>query len=269
MLGVSRSGYYGWLTRSPSPRQLADEALAAVILDIHRQFACYGSPRVHQELRARNHHVGVNRVARLMRERGIRARRGPVKSRPRSAPPRRRPEVGDLIRRDFQAIAPNRLWCVDITQIRTREGWLCVAAVLDAYSRKIISWSVADRQHLELALEALDGALAARRPPPGLIVHSDRGFQFTSWEWLDRLRSRGHQPSIGETASALDNALIEAWFSSMKNEAFHPYPVPAARHQARQTLFQHINFHNNHRRHSALAYTNPTHYEAITTRVSA
>ena len=114
---------------------------------------------------------------------------------------------------------------------------------------------------LETAIEALDAAIKARRSPPGLIVHSDRGYQFTSWEWLGRLRRAGLRPSIGQVGSALDNALMESWFSSLKNEALHPYPQPVTRLQARQVLFRHIDFHNRRRLHSALDYLPPATYE--------
>lgn len=240
----------------------------AAIEAVHAEFASYGSPRVHRELLAREHRVGRHRVARLMRTHGIRACRGPVKSRPRSAPPARRPEVVDLVKRQFRADGPNRLWCTDLTQIRTGEGWLYAAVVIDVYSRLVVSWSVSDQVRVGTALEALDAAVRGRRPPSGLIVHSDRGYQFTSWEWLGLLRRHGLRPSIGQVGSALDNALIEAWFSSFKNEAVHPFPQAASRAAARQNLFRYIDFHNRRRLHSALGYLAPIDYETSTINVS-
>lgn len=268
MLGVSKSGYYDWLRRSTSPsrgRRQENLELVAEIEAIHREFAAYGSPRVHQELRVRKRCVSVNRVARLMRVNNIRARRGRVKSRPRSAPAARRPEVGDLVRRRFHAEQPNRLWVTDLTQIRTREGWLYAVVVLDVYSRRVLSWAVSNNDRLELATEALDTAIRSRRPERGVIVHSDRGHQFTSWAWLGRLERAGLRPSIGRVGSALDNALMESWFSSFKNEALHPYGPPATRDKARRILFNHIDFHNRRRLHSAIGYTTPTAFEARTT----
>lgn len=269
---MSKSGYYDWKKRvegPPTARQLEERNLVAEIEAVHAEFASYGSPRVHRELRARQHCVGRHRVARLMHVNGIRARRGKTKSRPRAAPVARRPEVGDLVRRRFHADAVNTLWCTDATQIRTREGRLYAVVILDVYSRRIVSWAVSSHERLETAIEALDSAIAARRPRPGLIMHSDRGYQFTSWDWLGRLDKAGLRPSIGHVGSALDNALMESWFSSFKNEAIHPYPLPATRADARQTLFRHIDFHNRRRRHSALGYIAPVTFEQTTNNPSA
>jgi putative transposase len=270
VLGVSRSGFYDWRKRGEqlSRREVANGVLLEAINHVHRQFPAYGSPRVHQELRRREHSAGRHRVARLMRHNGMRARRGKVKSRPRAAPPRRRVEVVDLVKRNFTAEAPNRLWCVDVTQIRTREGWLYAAVLIDAYSRRVVGWSATDRDANDLPLKALQVATTSRRPGNGLIVHSDRGYQFTSGEWLDTLRRAGYQPSIGRVGTALDNALIESWFSSFKCEAIHPFGVPATRAMAQAALVRHIDFHNRERLHSYLGYTTPTGYETIQHKVS-
>lgn len=196
-----------------------------------------------------------------MQANGLAAQRGRRRSRPRAAPPKRRPEVADLVRRDFVPDAPNKLWCIDITQIRTQQGWLFAAVMIDAFSRKIVSWATEDRHTNELPLEALNVALAARRPPAGGIVHSDRGYQFTSWAWLGAVRAAGLHPSMGKVGSALDNAMIESWFSSFKNEAIHPHPVLATRADARRALTRHIDFHNRRRLHSALGYNTPADHE--------
>ena len=141
VLGVSRSGYYAWVARLavPSARARNDQVLLAEIRDIHARFAYYGSPRVHRELLARDHHVGRHRVARLMRMHGIRAARCKIKSRARAAPPARRPEVGDLVKRRFQADVPDRVWFTDVTQIRTGQGRVWAAVILDAFNREVVS----------------------------------------------------------------------------------------------------------------------------------
>ena len=146
VLGVSRSGYYGWRDRvdgEPVGRAAADREALAQIRAVHDAYGYYGSPRVHQELLARGCRIGRHRVARLMRCNGIRARRGRLKSRPRSAPPARRPEIGDLVQRDFHADVPNALWFTDLTMIRTGQGWLYAAVVLDAFSRQVVGYTVA------------------------------------------------------------------------------------------------------------------------------
>lgn len=266
VLGVSRSGFYAWRQTlgTESPRQEANRLLLEEIQAIHDEFPAYGSPRVCAVLRSRGHPVGVNRVARIMSKHGIRACRGRQKERPRSAPPRRRPEIPDLVQRRFKADAANQLWCVDTTQIRTRQGWLYAVVIIDVYSRRIIAWTTSNHRTANLALHALDQAVRSRRPPPGGIVHTDRGYQFTAWEWTTAVEAAGLRPSIGRVGAAHDNALIESWFSSFKNEAVYPYPMARTQEQARRTLFEHIHFHNQRRLHSALDYTNPTKYEQST-----
>jgi putative transposase len=270
VLGVSRSGYYAWRARlagPPSRRAAQDLAVLDQIRQVHARFACYGSPRIHRELRARQVQVGRHRVARLMRQHAIRARLGRTK-RARSVPPHRRPEIGDRVQRHFTSPAPDRLWCTDITMIRTHQGWLHAAVILDAFSRKIISWSVNDREDPQTALRALQEAIAIRRPRPGCVLHSDRGYQFTSWQWLHTATDAGLLPSIGERKSALDNAMIESWFATLKNETIYPAGDIATTSTARRLLFDHIIFHNTRRLHSALGYRTPNTYERINPNLS-
>ena len=198
-----------------------------------------------------------------MREQQLRARRGRVKSRPRSAPPSRAPQVKDLVQRRFRADAVDQLWCTDVTQIATGEGWLYAAVVIDVFSRRIISWAVSHNPAAEMSLTALKQAITQRRPPRGTVVHSDRGGHYTSGNWLATLHHAGLRASIGERRSAYDNALMESWFGSMKNEAIYPNPRPTTRAAARMQLFLHIQFHNNDRRHSALNYLSPVDYETL------
>jgi len=263
VLGVSRSGYYDWCRRQnqrPSARVMQDELLLAEIRQINLRFRYYGYPRIHQELLARGHHVGRHRVARLMRAHGIRACRGRILLRPRSAPPSRRPEVVDQVRRDFHADVSDALWFTDITQIRTGQGWLYAAVILDAFNRQVISWAVDDLDTPRTAMRAFQEAVQTRRPPRGCIIHSDRGYQFTAKDWLDFALDHGISVSIGERKDPHDNAVIESWFASFKTEELYPHGQPATRAEARARLFHYIWDYNHHRRHSTLGYVAPIIY---------
>ncbi|MFE0028837.1 IS3 family transposase, partial [Amycolatopsis sp. NPDC059021] len=247
ILDVSRSGFYDWrrrLTGPPSPRAAQDRVLLDQITALHTQLGSYGSPRIHRELIRANVQVGRHRVARLMRENGIVATRGKRKARPRAAPPVRRPEVKDLVHRIFDRPRPNMLWFTDLTMIKTGQGYLRAAVIMDAHSRRVISWATADHETPNTAYTALRDAIALRKPPPQCIVHSDRGYQFTSETWLTIIKDADMMPSIGQQHSALDNAAMESWFGSFKNEALHPYPQPKTCQEARQILLNYINFYN-------------------------
>lgn len=263
VLEVSRSGYYGWSHRQsaePSPRAAQAAVLLRAIKDIHHKFAYYGSPRVHAELLARHHHVGRHRAARLMREAGISAQRGKVKYKPRAAPVSRRPDLVDLVRRDFHADVPNAVWFTDITQIRTGEGWLFAAVILDAFNREVISWSTASHDNPRTVMRAFTEAIEIRRPPRGCLIHSDRGYVFTSHDWSATAQLHGLKVSIGERKSCYDNAAMESWFASFKNEEIYPKGQPFTRTEAGTRLFRYIWSYNNERLHSTLGYQPPTHY---------
>ncbi len=232
---------------------------------IHGRFSYYGAPRIHRTLRDKGIAVGRHRVARLMREHAIRARRGPIKARRRAAPPSRRPEVIDRVRRRFRASAPDRLWFTDLTVIRTSEGFLRAAVVLDAHSRQVISWSTDAYETPKTAIRALSEAIAIRRPEPGCIIHSDRGYQFTSHNWHDLAARHGLVVSLGEKKNALDNATMESWFASLKNEDIYPGGIIKSRAEARSRLFDYIWDYNNHRLHSALGYRTPAAYAKLVT----
>lgn len=264
VLRVSRSGYYDWCKRLVEPTRHAaqDLVLLEEIRSIHAAFSYYGSPRVHRELLARSHQVGRHRVARLMKLNGIAAARCKIKSRPRAAPTSRRPEITDLVKRDFHADVPDALWFTDGTQIRTGEGWLWAVVVLDAFSREVVSWATATQETPKTALTALREAIRTRRPPPGCIIHSDRGYQFTARDWLDLAAGNGMNVSMGERKSCYDNATMESWFASFKNEEIYPKGNPFTRAEARNRLFQYVWDYNTQRLHSALGYVAPRVYAA-------
>jgi putative transposase len=267
-MGVSTSGYYGWVKRLREPpcgRAAADLALLEQIRLIHGRFGYYGAPRIHRAMRAKGIRVGRHRVARLMRCHGIRARRGPIKTRPRAAPPVRRPEVVDRVRRRFRAASPDRLWFTDLTVIRTSEGFLRAAVVLDAHTRQVISWATDNHETPKTALRALTEAIAIRRPAPGCVIHSDRGYQFTAHDWHELADRNGLVVSLGERGSALDNAPMESWFASLKNEDIYPSGPITTRAEARSRLFDYIWDYNHHRLHSALDYRSPLDYATLNT----
>ncbi len=262
-LRVSRSGYYGWLARTTNPpvgRAAENSVLLAEIRQVHEEFGYYGSPRVHAQLRRQNRLVGRRRVARLMRANGIRARRGKIKTRQRSVPFKRRPDITDKVCQNFHAAKANTVWFTDITQIRTSEGWLYAAVVLDAFNREVVSWATAGHDTPNTAMQAFTDAIGIRKPPAGCIIHSDRGYQFTSHAWTDLATRYGLQVSMGQRRTCYDNAAMESWFASLKTEAIHPYGQPATRKQAKAQLFQYIWEYNTRRLHSTLHYNQPTNY---------
>jgi Transposase and inactivated derivatives len=264
VLKVSSSGYYEWLTRPPSARQVADEALAATIRQVyHDSRGTYGAPRVLAELRlGLGVHVGKKRVARLMRLDGLtgvshrRKRRG---WKPDTA------THDDLVKRRFSADWPDRLWFCDITQHRARDGWVYCAAVIDAYSRRIVGWSISDRITAEIVVDALEMARWQRRPQPGTIVHADRGAQYTSWIFGHRLRQAGLLGSMGRVASSVDNALIESFWSTMQRELLDR-AVWNSKTELASAIFEWIEgFYNPRRRHTALGNLSPADFEALHT----
>jgi putative transposase len=265
VLEVSRSGYHAWARREPSSRALEDERLTGRIREIHRENRkVYGSPRIHAELRmADGVRVGRKRVERLMRQAGIsgmvRRRRGRTTI---SVPGVRVCE--DLVDRAFLASAPNRLWVADITYLRTWEGWLYLVAVQDVFSRRIVGWSMADHMRTELVTDALQMALAHRRPDPGLIWHSDQGSQFVSLAFGQQARAAGIAQSIGSRGDCYDNAVAESFFATLKKELVHGRSWPS-KADLRSEVFEYIEvFYNRRRRHSTLGFLSPAQFETIT-----
>ncbi len=261
VLGVSPSGYWAWSKRSPSERARSDAALTAEIGRIHlRSRGTYGVPRVHAELRYDGTRCSRKRVARLMRLAGLEGvhRRRPVHTtvRDRDAAP-----APDLVNRTFATSAPDRLWVADITYVPTWAGFLYVAVVIDAFSRLVVGWSMAGHLRTELILDALDMAIARRRPAEGLVHHSDRGTQYTSLAFGRRTREAGISLSMGSVGDAYDNAMAESFFASLETELLDRTSF-RTRADARLAVFDYIEaFYNPHRRHSALAYLSPAEFE--------
>ena len=260
-LEVSRSGYYAWLRRGPSPRELADAKLVPVIRACHvRSRGTYGSPRLHQDLRALDYRVSRKRVARLMRREGISAR--PARRyRATTESKHQLPVAPNVVARHFHATGPNRVWVTDMTYVWTWEGWLFLAAIVDVFSRRIVGWAVADHLRTELALEALGMALGVRRPDEGLVHHSDRGCQYASDTYRAELEARGIVCSMSRVGDCWDNAVAESFFATLKIELIHRRPWPT-KHEARLAIHDYIGgFYNPHRRHSSLGYLSPMDFE--------
>lgn len=265
LLGVSRSGHHAWKRRGKSKRQRENERLLVMIREAYqRGRGSYGSPRVTAQLRAQSIRCGKNRVARLMRENGIRARR--KRTRKLTTHSRHRlPVAPNLLNQEFTASAPNRIWTSDITYIRTQEGWLYLAAVLDTYSRQIVGWSMGNQPTDDLVIHALHQALSNRRPRPGLVFHSDRGSQYASLRVHSILSAHGCIRSMSGTGNCYDNAITEAFLSSLKTECVH-FETYYTRNQARRSLFDYIEiFYNRVRRHSGLGYRSPAEFETLNT----
>ena len=260
VLGVSPAGYYAWRSRPPSTRAQADAVLRERVQAIHAaSHATYGAPRVHAELAAEGVAVGRKRVARLMRAArltGVSRRKGPATT---QRAERMRP-APDLVERCFTAAAPNQLWVADITCVPTAAGFLYLAVVVDVFSRRVVGWSMATDLRTRLVLEALDMALAQRKPH-GVIHHSDQGCQYTSIGFGNRCREAGVRPSMGSVGDAYDNALCESFFATLECELLARRRF-GSQAEARMALFSFIEgWYNPRRRHSGLGYLSPIEFE--------
>jgi putative transposase len=265
LLGVSASGFYTWASRPPSDRELSDAWLIERIKQIHvdnRQV--YGSRRVTAELRlGEGVVVSRKRVQRLMREAGLSG----LVARKRGRTTIRVPGVrvaDDLVERRFRPGAPDVLWVADITYLRTWEGWLYLAAIQDAYSRRIVGWSMADHMRSELVVDALQMALHRRRPGPGLVHHSDQGSQFVSLAFGQKARDAGIAVSMGSKGCAYDNAVAESFFATLKQELVHRRSWPTRRELISEVFEFVEGFYNTTRRHSTLGYLSPAQFETMT-----
>jgi putative transposase len=261
VLKVSASGYYAWRSRPASARATANADLTRRIRTVHvGSHGTYGAPRVHAELKADGLQVGRKRIARLMRTAGIAG-----VSRRRSAPVTTRQATGhhpasDLVRRKFVAERSNELWVADITFLPTLAGFLYLAVVLDAWSRRVVGWAFSTDLKTRVVLDALDMALETRKPD-NVIHHSDRGSQYTSVAFGNRCKEAGVRPSTGSVGDAYDNAMGESFFATLECELIDRRRF-RSRSEARMAVFQFIEgFYNPSRRHSALGYLSPIEYE--------
>jgi putative transposase len=269
-LGVSRSGYHSFLKRPESDRRIQDAELRARIAHIHQaSFGIYGAPRIHAELAdVYGISIGRKRVARLMRELGIEgvSRRGKRKVPKRTS---EMPAAPDLVRRNFGAERPDELWVADITYIPTWEGWLFLAAIIDACTRRCCGWSMRTDLTADLVVDALGMAVTLRRPEPGLIHHSDRGSQYGSLSFGKTLRESGIMASMGSKGDAYDNAAAESFMATLKTELIYRNRFKT-KDEARLAVFRYIEgFYNPIRRHSSLGQKSPQEYERILEETAA
>lgn len=262
VLGVSVSGYYAWKRRPRSARQSDDMVMLAHIrAEFWTSNETYGSPRLHAELKEQGLSIGRHRVARLMSQNGLQARQKTRFKRTTDSD-HGGPVAANVLDRDFTATAPDQKWGVDISYVWTAEGWLYLAIVLDLYSRRIVGWEIGDRMKRGLAMGALRRAIALRRPPRGLIHHSDRGSQYCSDDYRRLLRDHGFVASMSGRGNCYDNAMVETVFKTIKSELVWRTAF-TTRRQAANAIGQYIEgFYNPRRRHSSLGYISPTAFEA-------
>ena len=262
LLVVSRSGYYAWQKRQPSAREMADTQL---LLEIKKIFTAsgqtYGSPRIHIELRAEGIRCGRKRVERLMRESGLKVPQKRKKRVVTTDSEHNFPVAPNLLDRDFTAEKPNEKWVTDISYIRTDAGWLYLAVVMDLFSRSIVGWAMRPDLSQALVLSALQMALANRQPTAGLLHHSDRGSQYCAHAYRQLQREHNMVTSMSRKGNCYDNAAMESFFATLKNELVDRRHY-LSRAEARRDIFSYIEgFYNRRRRHSTLGYVSPIAFE--------
>ena len=264
LLEVSRSAFYARTSNPPCARAVTDAEILGEIRAIHAESqGTYGSPRIHQELRHREITCSRRRVARLMRGAGLEGR-CTRRFRKTTTPDPAAELARDLVAREFTPSGEiNRRYVGDITNIATWQGWAYLATVIDLASRRVVGWALADHMRTELVEEALTSAFINRRPPVGVIFHTDRGSQYTSRNFADLARANGVQLSVGRTGECWDNAVAESFFATIKRELIEtrPWPTRAGLHRA---IFDYIEgWFNTRRLHSSLGYLSPATYEAL------
>ncbi len=261
-LQVSPAGFYAWHERPESLRTKANKRLLTLVTVTHTQSRqTYGSPRIHAALRAEGVEAGRHRIARLMRSHGIQAKtRRKFKATTQSD--HNLPVAENILNREFVVNTPNKAWVGDISYVWTQEGWLYLAVLLDLFSRKVVGWALSDRIDRKLVLQALDQAIAAREPSPGLLVHSDRGSQYASHDYQKRLRDNDLICSMSRKAECWDNSVAESFFGTIKQELIY-HRTYTTREEATKEIFEYIEvFYNRQRRHSTLGYMSPMTFEA-------
>ena len=263
LLKVSRSGFYAWLTRPESQRSRENRSLETKIRVFHAaSHGIYGSPKIHQDLIDDGVRCGKNRVARIMREAGIRSRRK-KKFKATTNSRHNLPVAANLLDQDFTAKTPDSVWVGDITYVPTQEGWLYLAVLIDLYNRKVVGWSSSSRMTRQLAIDALQMALDRQSPKKGLVHHTDRGSQYASGDYQKALSDRRIVCSMSRKGNCYDNAVAESFFGLLKTEWVNHCRY-RTRSEANRSLFYYIEiFYNRKRRHSALGYKTPHEYKNL------
>jgi putative transposase len=265
ILGVSPSGYYRWLGHKPGQRQQEDAALSEKIALAHQKSRrTYGAPRIVADLRAEGTRTSKRRCTRLMKAQGLRGKKANAR-RPRTTDSRHgRPVAGNLIAERPAPTGPNQAWRTDITYLRTAEGWLFLAAILDVWSRRVIGWACGPTLHTELVMAALNHAILSRDPPKGVLHHSDRGSQYVDKDYVDRLDAAGLIRSMSRSGFCFDNAAMESFWATLKSDTGSEDLLPANRREAELAVFDYIEtFYNPTRRHSSLGYLSPVAFEKL------
>jgi len=264
VLKVSRSGYYQWIKYPKTTRKIEDRDLKQEIIVIyHNSRKTYGSPRIHQKLLREGYHLSKKRVERLMKEAGIHAV-AKKKYRATTDSKHSLPVAANHLNRNFSVNKLNQFWMADITYIYTQEGWLYLSTIMDLFSRKIVGWSMKNRITPDLVIEALNMAIKQRKPSWGLLLHSDRGSQYTSYFYQVLLGKRGILCSMSRKGNCWDNAVMESFYRTLKVELIYPKKYET-RIEAKRDIFEYIEiFYNRERLHSFLGYNSPEEYEKMT-----
>ena len=258
---VSRSGYYRFLKKAHNKQVDKDFELLSQVRHIHQKYrGTYGSRRMSEELRGTGYDVGRSRAGSLMKKAGLKVKR-PKKFKKTTDSRHHLPVAPNLLDRQFQVDQPNTVWCGDITYLWTREGWLYLAVLMDLYSRKVVGWALDSRLETSLVLEALSMAYWRQKPAKGLIYHSDRGSQYAAHDYQQRLKTFGMIPSMSRKGDCYDNAVVESFFHTLKNEEVGDQVYPT-REEARRAVIDYIEmFYNSRRLHSFLGYATPNDFE--------